>query len=198
MRKPFQKQSDNTQNGNPVLELLERYWREQRLWGTVPNRNRIDPTKIDMALPWTMMLRDNGFGCADIRVAGQMLHKTLGCDPRGQTLDAFFEQTSARTVNDAIAQCLRQPAIIHFPLMVPAGIIRSAQKGMLLLLPLANDNGDVSRLLGAIVGLNTSNRPVTMACDPIQSVRKIPLSDRQNQTGSDAKHPTLRLVINNS
>lgn len=199
---PYSGRRDNDPK-HPVLDVLESYWRTLRLGTSAPARARIDPTAIDTALPWSFMLQEAGDGAARIRVAGQKLHDLMGMDPRGMMISALFNETSRETLSVMVQTSLEEPALVALPLIARGGLLRSDVEATILLLPLTDGKGQVTRILGALVAdkmATLKGRKFDIAAE--LPVRVEPLSATTQfhpmQKGPDTdQRPTLRLVVNN-
>ena len=182
---------------DPIFELLISYWHEQKLGATVPARRRIDPMAIDMALPWTLIIHRNSSHSARVRVAGQKLHEGFGRDPRGMNLDALFDQQSKPELDNYLDSLFRRPAMVQIPIRTTARILRPSQPATMLLLPLADAQGKITRAIGAVCGLGYRKWPTTMTIDQERSTRVKPVASTYKK-GPDVARPALRLVIDNA
>ena len=192
----------NADPKHPVLDVLETYWRTLRMGTQAPARHRIDPAAIDTSLPWTFMLQAAGTGDGRVRVAGQKLHDITGLDPRGMMISALFAQSDRAAVRGLIATAFEEPALVMVPLVARGGLLRSDKQGAALFLPLVDDHGLVTRMLGALVCDGASQtRGFAMSHDLPTRVEPLHASTAISfgqSNGPDAiQHPTLRLVVNN-
>lgn len=187
---------------HPALVQVERHWQMLRKPGAVPLRSEIDPHAIDAALPWTFVVHRVAPGVARIRVSGQKLHDILRMDPRGMPLSAFFEADDRSTIAVHLEAVFSEPALIQIPLCRPASLLRPAVKGTILLLPLVDHLGEITRAMGVLV----TDRPLgsrrRIQIDHAQPLRYEPLKLYAPQTAVEtqrpnAKRPALRLVVNN-
>lgn len=193
---------------DPILTSLEHYWQTLRRARRLPLRNDIDPNQIDRALPYAFILQRVAPGVARMRVAGQHLHDLLHMDARGMPISTFFDAAAREQLAQMIESAFQEPAIIALPLYSPGGLLRPAMKGTMLLLPLNDEKGETTRVLGAIVtdGL-TGNRPRRFhvpdgavirhetLCLHLASTQ--PFARAINHKGPDAQRPALRLVVDN-
>lgn len=186
---------------HPVLEHLETYWQSLRKDGAIPARADVDPGAIDSALPHTFVLERVAPGVARMRVAGQKLHDIMRMEPRGMPISAFFDADDRSTLAVHLESAFAEPALVAIPVHVPSGLLRTSVKGAMLLLPMLDDHGDVSRVLGALVvdGKLTS-RSRRLKIDDSQPMRMEPaFSYVPTQTQRpDVIRPALRLVVNNA
>ncbi|MFT5065673.1 MAG: hypothetical protein ACJAWC_002284 [Yoonia sp.] len=189
---------------HPVLRQLEQHWQSLRAQGPIPARNEVNPDAIGSALPWTFVLQRVAPGVARMRVAGQKLHDILQMDPRGMPVSAFFGPDDRSTLAVHLEMAFIDPAIVALPLFSPATLMRKKVTGQILLMPLVDNQGDVSRVLGALITdgtlgsrrrrlsiddeMPTRYEPITMMPAPALQPLKKP-----NATG----RPALKLVVNN-
>lgn len=213
------RRSDLPGADNEVLQNLERYWQTLRRAQKLPSRNDIQPAQIDAALPHAFILQRVAPGIARLRVAGQQLHDLLKMDARGMPISTFFEPHARNQLADLIESAFNEPAIIAFPLVSPGSLIRPALSGTLLMLPLRDDRGEVTRILGAIVTEGqTGNRPrrfvipensvIRKECLSLQLASTQDLPEAAPKDGSEQDRPeqdrpvprgrVLRLVVDNS
>ncbi|WP_439155882.1 PAS domain-containing protein [Yoonia sp.] len=194
---------------NPILTSLEHYWQTLRRARRLPLRNEIEPSQIDRALPHAFILQRVAPGVARMRVAGQHLHDLLQMDARGMPVSTFFESAAREQIAQLIESAFQEPAIIALPLQSPGGLLRPAMKGTMLLLPLNDEKGETTRVLGAIVtDGQTGNRPRRFyvpegavirhetLCLHLASTQ--PVTPAMNHKGPGARRPALRLVVDNS
>ncbi len=188
---------------HPVLDVLETYWRTLRLGSAAPARSRIDPCAIDTALPWTFMLQANPNGTARIRVAGQKLHDMTDMDPRGMMIGAFFHPEDQDALAGALLSVIEDPALVALPLTAPGSLLRAPIDATILFLPLSDSDGEITRVLGALVCDKAAPlKGRKFAIEHKLPIRNEPLSaTTQLQTtknGPDtSRRPALRLVVNN-
>ena len=130
-----------------ILKTLEQDWR--RMSGD--SGEMLDPKLLDAALPHAFVLRRVGPGTARFRVAGQRLHDLLRMDPRGMPFSAFFSDKSRETAMEMLEAAFTLPAIVAMPLTAPRGFGRKPMRATALMLPMRDADGDMTRMLGAIV-----------------------------------------------
>lgn len=169
---------------------------------SIPKRADVDPNAIDAALPWTFVLHRVAPGVARIRVAGQKLHEILRMDPRGMPLSAFFDANDRSTMSVHLEEMFSQPALVQLPLHRPAGLLRPEVKGALLLLPLMDDQGEVTRAFGALVTDRPLGQKRRIRLDDNQPIRHEPITmfaapEAVEMQRPNTIRPALRLVVNN-
>ncbi|MCO4848527.1 MAG: PAS domain-containing protein [Yoonia sp.] len=189
---------------HPVLRQLEQHWHSLRSDGQIPARNDVDPRAIGSALPWSFVLQRVAPGVARMRVAGQKLHDILRMDPRGMPISAFFGPDDRSTLAVHLEMAFSDPAIVALPLFAPATLMRKQVIGQILFMPLVDNQGDVSRVVGALVTdrpLGTRKRRLSI--DDTKPTRHEPISMMPTQAlqpskkPNAAQRPALKLVVNN-
>lgn len=133
-----------------ILHALENDWR--RMSGNALSRpiGGMDPTQMQAALPYTFLLTRAAPGIGRIRVAGQRLHEMIGMDPRGMPLGTFFTEGTRETIGELFETCLTMPAIVSVPLTIKR-MIGADQPAEVLMLPMHDAEGKMTRVLGGIV-----------------------------------------------
>jgi hypothetical protein len=201
------RRSDDTLH--PVLQNVEAHWRDMRGTQMVPARNDIDPNMLDDALPWTFVLQRVAPGVARVRVAGQKLHDILRMDPRGMPLSAFFGPDDRSTLSVYLESVFADPAVIAIPLTVPATFLRKAVQGQILMMPLCDAHGEVTRVIGAMVTDGPLGPRHRRLCiddtkpirhDVLQTMRMVPSKGpqrSQTKKPDTLLRPALTLVVNN-
>lgn len=205
---PQRRKADLPGANNAILQDLEKYWQALRHAQRLPSRNDIEPTKIDAALPHAFILQRVAPGIARMRVAGQQLHDLLKMDARGMPISTFFVPEARDEIAQLIEAAFSEPAIINVPLHSPGSIVRPEMSGTMLLLPLRDEAGETTRILGALVTEGRSgSRPRRFEIVGGARIRHdtlgLKLAAVQNLIQKDpiapteAKRPALRLVVNN-
>ena len=197
--------------GHAHLEALETYWRSLGADRGIPARTDLNPAQIETVLPYAFILQRVAAGTARFRVAGQRVHDLLKMDPRGMPFSTLFQPEDHQDLRHLLESAFQDPAIVGLPLRAPGGLVRPALDAALLMLPMRDNAGDTSRLLGALV---TPDHP---ALKPHRfAIRRdirsrherlatpgpalVPLMSRQlpREKGPNTpKRPALRLVVNN-
>jgi hypothetical protein len=132
------------------LAALESYWRDLRGDHGLPARAAVDPARLDSALPHAFILERVAPGIGRIRVAGQMISQICEVEPRGMPLCSLFSAGSRDRLQGYLEQVFALPALVELPLCSARRLIRPRVAGRILLLPLADAQGLVSRAIGAI------------------------------------------------
>jgi len=136
--------------GQP-LQQVEAYWHAMRGTRNVPARSEIDPRGIESALEYAFIAERIAPTHARIRIGGSHLCDLMGMEVRGMPLSAMLVPVS----RERLARCLRDafdaPARVELTLQAEKRLGRPGLAGRMLLLPLTDDFGDVSRVLGCLV-----------------------------------------------
>ncbi|MEL6958478.1 MAG: PAS domain-containing protein [Pseudomonadota bacterium] len=196
---------------NPTApQELERYWASLPKVRGVPRRRDVDPSKMSDLLSNAFVLERVAPAVARIRVAGQDLGKLFGAEPRGVPLTAFFKAADRMAIGKALETAFATPAIVETALEGPRAIGQPLLKGHMILLPLRDDHGRVSRLLGLLMmsgrrGIGSRKLSLMDGTAPtirrIESLRSIEggkprgLRAQPNKVAEAA--PGLRLVVSN-
>ena len=190
------------EGAHPALAQLERHWQSLRDGLSIPRRAAVDPNVIHAALPWTFVMHRVAPGVARVRVAGQRLHDVLLMDPRGMPVSAFFAADDRSTLAVHLEEVFSEPALVQIPLHRPASLLRPQVTGALLMLPLLDQHGEVTRAIGALV----TDRPIgqrrRIRIDGRQPIRHEPIALFQAPEPPETQRPNvirpaLRLVVNN-
>ena len=207
--KPQRRRADLPGANDPTLQSLEKYWQALRHAQKLPSRNDIEPSQIDAALPHAFILQKVAPGIARMRVAGQRLNDLLKMDARGMPISTFFAPEAKDEIARLVEAAFSDPAIVSVQLTSPGSIVRPQMTGTMLLLPLRDNDGETTRILGAIVTAGQSGtRPRRF--DIVEGARirhdKIGLQlasvqslvhPRTPSASAATARPSLRLVVNN-
>lgn len=143
--------SDILMTNPTALSEIEAFWSVLPRKNGVPHRADVDPTKLSGLLEDCFILERVAPGVARIRVAGRNIGKLLGIEPRGLPLTAAFLPASRVEMGRHIEAGFTTPSIVELPLVGPRGIGQPKLDGKILMLPLRNDTGRVTRMLGMLV-----------------------------------------------
>ena len=178
-----------------ILRNLEGYWQSLRTAQTLPARNDLAPHLIDAALPHAFILHRVAPGVARIRVAGQRIHDFLRMDARGMPFSILFGPASRDQLSNLVETAFIRPAIIAAELTAPAQMMRAPLKADMIMLPMVDDQGVTSRILGGIVTdgvIGSKQRRFDLATGAALRIEPLPVAQKP-----DAARPALRLVVNN-
>lgn len=133
------------------LRQVEAYWTALRNGRVVPARSDIDPRGIEGALEFAFIAERIAPEHARIRIAGSHLCDLMGMEVRGMPLSALISPVSRNRTAGLIASIFDDPAILDLSLTAERRLGKPALSGRMLLLPMSDDFGDISRVLGCIV-----------------------------------------------
>ena len=137
-------------NAHPAA-FLERYWR------ALANTNQALPARHDMApralapiLSHCFVLQRISPGMARFRLAGQSVEQIMGLDLRSMPFGAIFQGPSRSEVSHILGRVFDTPAIARMQLHAKSGFGRPQMEFTMLLCPLADESGRISRAIGTL------------------------------------------------
>ena len=187
---------------NPTaLVDLEAYWRGLAPAGRVPRRGDLDPARMGDVIEDALIVERVAPGVARIRVAGQRIASLAAAEPRGMPLSVLFTPEARGRLATQLEVAFRMPSVVELPLTAARAAGRPALSGRLLLLPLCDDTGTVSRCLCALVADGRPGRgPRRFSFLDEARIRHEPL-DREPRDPPRPLRPArgapLRLVVDN-
>ncbi len=125
------------------------YWADLRQQGAVPRRAQIDPQALAHALPDVFLAEIVAPRVARLRLCGHRIEDLMGMDMRGMPLSVLC-QGDARA---ALAEALEQVALgarVTLSLQGESGFGLPPLRARLALMPLADEVGRITRILGVI------------------------------------------------
>lgn len=131
----------------PQCNHVLRYWDELRGQRVAPRRAEVEPRHIATALEFTFVAELVAPQVARLRIAGNHLENLLGMEPRGMPLGVFFTLDARTELGNALDQ-VAQGARAQLPIRAESGLGKPAMDGILLLLPLMDDDGRITRVMG--------------------------------------------------
>jgi hypothetical protein len=151
------------------LREVEAYWELLRDGRLVPDRSEVDPRGFPGALAQSFLIERIAPGLARIRVTGRHLCDLMGIDMQGLPLTSLFLPEARPTIIEILSAVFEEPAVARATLLSPGGIGRRKLEARLLILPLRDDQGDVTRGLGCLVAEGAIGRtPRRFAVDRFQ------------------------------
>jgi len=137
---------------NPTaLKELENYWASLPRSRGIPKRSDVNPMNMGTLLEDSFILERVAPTVARVRVAGRNIGKLIGIEPRGLPLTTFMEPQARRDIESLLEQAFIGSCIVEIPLIAVRADRQPKLQGKMLLLPLQDDYGRVSRLLGILV-----------------------------------------------
>lgn len=123
------------------------YWNALRRTRRAPLRGEVDPAALRSFLPTVVILERMAPGHAVFRLAGTAICAALGRELRDHNFHSLWLATQRGALMGLIDRALyeAEPALIQFQ---ASALDRRGYSGELLLLPLADRNGRLTRLLG--------------------------------------------------
>lgn len=143
---PLFEQDENMKD--KIIKDLFGYWDQLRGERLAPTRSEIDPRKIRGTLEHTFILEAVKNGAPRFRLAGIEVCDLLGMELRGMPIDALFEPVDRNMLADIVTDVFQEPHIAQLRLCGQLAGGRSVL-GHMILIPLRDENGDISRILGA-------------------------------------------------
>jgi len=126
-----------------------RHWSDLAADGGVPRRSDLCPKALGPALPHAFLVEQVRPGAVRFRLAGQRLADLMGMDVRGMPLRAFFEIPDRRPLMDRVGRVFAGPATLRLDLVSDAQGFATLS-GQMLLLPMRDRTGAVTRALGVL------------------------------------------------
>lgn len=193
---------------NPTaLAELEAYWSALPRTRGLPKRTDLDPANLGPLLENAFVLERIAPGVARIRVAGRAVAALLGVEPRGLPLTAAFLPQSRAAMANYIEAVFAGPNIVELPLEGPRAMGQPRLQGRIMILPLLDDFGRVSRAVGMLVMsgrrglggrrfiLSDNDAPRVEPVGTLKALKGGRMADRLVKK-TEGK-PALRLVVSN-
>jgi hypothetical protein len=164
---------------------------------------------LAQALPHAFLLERIAPGLARLRTAGQGLCTHLGAEARGLPISVLMSAASRPQLGHWLDRCFEDPALVELGVTARRGPLRPPMSARLLLLPLRDQDGQVTRALGGIfpvAGALLSNirfdlqEDNTLRHEPMRAGTP-PARHQEPEPKafalSEPKRPYLRLVVSN-
>ncbi|MBP1804302.1 PAS domain-containing protein [Rubellimicrobium aerolatum] len=136
--------------GRAAMTLLESYWRELGGDRRPPRRRDLDASRIESALPHAFLLERIAPGIARFRIGGQELCNLAGLELAGLPISSLFAGPGRQRLRVWLDRCFDDPALVDLPVSGWRGVLQPPLTGRLLLLPLADREGRVTRAVGGL------------------------------------------------
>lgn len=133
-----------------AIGLVESYWDELRAGRLAPSRAEFDPRGISAVLDRAFVLEKIAPGLGRFRVAGRRLTELMGMELSGMPLSTCFLPDARDRLAELLVAVLETPARVRIACRAPGGIGRRRLDAEMLLLPLRDDLGGMTRVLGVI------------------------------------------------
>ena len=131
-----------------IIKDLFSYWDQLRGERLAPTRSEIDPRRIKGTLEHTFILEAVQNGAPRFRLAGIEVCDLMGMELRGMPIDALFEPVDREQLSQIVSDVLHAP---HIAQLRVGGQLAGGRSvlGHLIMMPLRDENGDITRILGA-------------------------------------------------
>lgn len=178
---------DRSNMRDPVLVELLSYWERLRAGRVAPPRSELDPREILSALDHTFILDLTRMGDVRFRLSGMFLNTLMGMDLRGMPARSVIALDSRDQFDDILDDLLCEPKIVELRLAGRVGTPGQAT-GRMLLLPMVNDAGELTRVLGCLtVDGPRGEPPMRLSVEEVVTTRivgaEIPVDPEPRQAG---------------
>ncbi|MBV7409928.1 PAS domain-containing protein [Maritimibacter sp. DP1N21-5] len=192
----------------PSIRRIESYWEGLRDGRMMPARAEIDPRGIADVLEFAFVLEKVAPGIARIRLAGMHLNDLMGMEVRGMPITAMFLPEARRGLQHVLESVLESPAAAALRLESDSGFTRPRLDAQMILLPIKDEQGRPTRILGALQAKGTIGRGprrfrvLSQTVTPVSGCEERddrpgdprPVSQIQPSATSERKPHVLRLV----
>ena len=134
----------------PAIAQIEAYWHGLRNGRLMPTRSDVDPRGISDNLTYAFVLERIAPGHARIRLAGQHLSDILSMEVRGMPISSFFQPQARDEIQEALENAFSMPAEVSLTLRSESSMFQGGLDAQMILLPLKDVEGRVTRMLGAL------------------------------------------------
>jgi hypothetical protein len=155
----------------PALARIEGYWETLRQGRTAPARSEIDPRGLENVLENAFVLDSVAPGVARLRVAGNHLSDLMGMEVRGMPMTALAMPEARDELMNAL-EFVFKGGKAHFMTTSPRGFGRGEIVGGMVLLPLTDSDGRITKVLGALQSFGKIGRePRRLQFTDVQLIR---------------------------
>lgn len=135
-----------------LLNEVESYWEALRDGASLPFRDQIDPRGLERALDNVFYIERLGAGTVRFRLAGRLIEQLIGMDPRSMPFVSLFQGSERSPVRTLVEEAFNRPQVVRMRLYSkgPNGCSTLDISGGLIILPLKDAQGTVSRALGCL------------------------------------------------
>lgn len=135
---------------NPVLDQALTYWDGLRNGRAAPSRAELDPRGLPGILSHCFILERIAPGMGRFRVCGRHLTEFLGLELVGLPMSTILDHDSRNSFEATLETVFSAPATARLSVKSSAGFARPAVAGQMLLMPLRDDLGGITRVFGAV------------------------------------------------
>ena len=133
------------------IRQAEAYWAALRDGFGVPRRSQINPRGLENILEYAFIVERIAPGIARFRLAGHHLSDLAGMEVRGMPMTAFFTPSARGRIGAVLEHMFDAPAVAELTLTSEAKRCHPMVDARMILLPLENDHGEVTRALGVLI-----------------------------------------------
>ncbi len=180
------------QLGPRELRQVEAYWEGLRNRRLLPDRSDVDPRGLSPVLRHCVLLEKVAPGHARLRIAGRHVSDLMGMDVEGMPLSALFLPDARAGLVETVSAVFEEPALARLELESPGALGRSKLGARMVLLPLRDDMGDVTRALGCIVAEGAIGRTPRRFFIASQERQTLVAYGRSNPFGLDPGPETAK------
>lgn len=134
----------------PSISRVDAYWEALRNGRLMPARGDVDPRGIADVLEFAFVLEKIAPGVARMRLAGMHLNDLMAMEVRGMPITAMFLPEARRALQTVLESVLESPAKAQLTLESDSGLTRPKLEAQMVLLPLKDEHGRPTRVLGAL------------------------------------------------
>jgi len=124
-----------------IADEVLRHWNSIRRGHLVPKRSDIDPRALQKALNYSFILEQHPTGDLRFRLVGSKVCDCMGMELRGMPAHALIEWQDRARFTSALTRLQTAPDSLD---------IHLSEGARLILLPLADDQGGITRALGCL------------------------------------------------
>jgi len=133
-----------------TADVLDCWLELRRLADQIPFASDVDASLLGPSLPYVFTLEQLDGGIARFRVAGHHLNDLMGMETRAMPITAFAAPGERTRLLPLVDRVFEDPAIVELDLIASRDG-HEAKEAEMLLLPLRNRHGKVTRAIGCLV-----------------------------------------------
>ena len=135
--------------GQSAVSQVCAHWSALRIDGELPRRSKVNPKDLGAALPHVFLAELVTPRVARLRICGHKVEDLMGMDMRGMPLSVLFEGKARAAITEAVEQA-GMGARVMLSLESVGSFGQKTVSATLALLPLTDDTGRVTRILGVL------------------------------------------------
>lgn len=196
------------------ISQIDAYWEGLRVGSNIPSRAQIDPRGLEDALEYAFILERISPSIFRFRLAGMHLSDLTGMDVRGMPISAMFLPESRTEIGELMKSVCDHLKVSTLTLGAEGGFGKPTLEAKMIMAPLLDDQGNVTRILGSLqtkgmIGRQPrrfrianvqsrfaaiNNSLATGAALKPASTKAPTFKAYEHEKGPSDKRPTLRLV----